>query len=121
MNFKRGLLIVLFLFVLSTAALAAEKGPFVDRVYFDVRMQEDIGIQDVAAGKSDVFYHGVDGPYIQGLDRATLDKLEIYAIPSGSWSLLLNPIPNEAPGSGGCGPALCLLPEPILCGQSSSL
>lgn len=97
MSFKRVCFWVLCLLVLSSTVFAAEKGPFLDRVYFDVRMQQDIGIQDVAAGKSDIFYYGVDGPAIQGLDRATLDKLEIYSIPSGSWSLLLNPIPNEAP------------------------
>lgn len=75
----------------------AKIGPSLDTVYFDVRMQEDIGIQDVAAGKTDIFYYGLDGSKVKGLDRATLEKLEIYAIPSGSWSLLFNPVPNAAP------------------------
>ncbi|HBR32993.1 MAG TPA: ABC transporter substrate-binding protein, partial [Firmicutes bacterium] len=97
MKLRRVCLLALTLFLLSGMVFAAEKGPIVDKVYFDVRMQQDIGIQDVAAGKSDVFYYGVEGPSIQGLDRATLDKLEIYSIPSGTWSLLLNPIPNAAP------------------------
>ncbi|HEY8391750.1 MAG TPA: ABC transporter substrate-binding protein, partial [Capillibacterium sp.] len=97
MDLKRICFLLLCLFALSSAAFAGEKGPFADRIYFDVRMQTDIGIQDVAAGKSDIFYYGAEGPAIHGLDRATLDKLEIYSIPSGSWSLLINPIPNEAP------------------------
>mgnify|MGYP000885568889 FL=1 len=95
----RGLVILLLvaLTLSSTVFAVAQKGPFVDKVYFDVRMQQDIGIQDTAVGNTDVFYYGVEGPSIQGLDRATLNKLEIYSIPSGSWSLLVNPIPNAAP------------------------
>ncbi|MCE1206724.1 MAG: ABC transporter substrate-binding protein [Spirochaetia bacterium] len=33
----------------------------------------------------------------KGIQQADLDKLSTYAVPSGSWSLLLNPIPNKAP------------------------
>ena len=85
-------------FVLCASAPAGgEKGPLPDGVYFDVRMDEWIGIADAAAGNTDLFLSGVQGSYIDGLDQATLNKLDIYAVPSGSWSLLLNPIPNTAP------------------------
>ncbi|MCK4258147.1 MAG: hypothetical protein KAX49_04170 [Halanaerobiales bacterium] len=90
------MIFVLLLTSLSVIALA-KKGPIVDKIYFDVRMKEEIGIQDTAAGNTDVFFYGLDGPQIMGLDQATLDKLELYTIPSGSWSLMLNPIPNKAP------------------------
>lgn len=96
---KRGaLLIMIFVLLVSTIALA-EKGPMPDKIYFDVRMQQDIGIQDTAQGKTDVFFYGLDGPYVHGLDKNTLSKLELYAIPSGSWSLEFNPYPNKAPYS----------------------
>ena len=75
----------------------AQKGPVPDKVYFDVRMDENIGINDVAAGTTDIFYYGVDGNIISGLSPDILSKLEIYDVPSGSWSLQINPYPNVAP------------------------
>lgn len=83
--------------LLMSLTVLAEKGPVPDKVYFDVRMQEDIGLRDVAEGTSDIFYHGVAGNLISGLDQKTLSKLEIYDVPSGTWSLLFNPYPNTAP------------------------
>lgn len=85
-------------FLLTLSVVAAEvKGPFVDSVYYDVRMQEDIGLKDTAEGRTDVFMWGLAGPTVQGLDQATLGKLDLYNIPSGSLSILMNPIPNAAP------------------------
>lgn len=85
-------------FLLTLSVVAAEvKGPFVDSIYFDVRMQEEIGIKDTAEGRTDIFFEGLPGPLVQSLDKATLAKLDLYNIPSGSLSILMNPIPNEAP------------------------
>lgn len=89
--------VMILLLVLSVPALAAQKGPIAEKIYFDVRMQQDIGIQDVAQGKSDIFYYGVNGSVMFGLDQDILNKLDIYAVPSGSWSLIMNPVPNKAP------------------------
>jgi peptide/nickel transport system substrate-binding protein len=94
---KLAVLLVLGVVMVATAVSAEEKGPIVDTVYMDVRMNEAVAIADIAAGNSDIFYWGVQGTFIDALDQATLDKLEIYAIPSGSWSFMLNPIPNAAP------------------------
>lgn len=88
---------LLVTFVLVSAFVLAEKGPMPDKVYFDVRMQQDVAIQDVAAGNVDVFLYGVGAPVINSLPQSVLENLDIYNIPSGSWSLLLNPIPNEPP------------------------
>lgn len=93
---KVNTVLVVLMCVLS-ALIFAEKGPMPDKVYFDVRMQEDIAIQDVAAGNVDVFLTSVDAPLVYSLPKSTLDKLDVYSIPSGSWSLLFNPVPNEAP------------------------
>ena len=82
---------------LNILASAQVKGPIVDKVYVNVRMSEEIGLKDTAEGLTDVFFWGVNGPTIMGLDQATRDKLDIYTVPSGSWSLMINPIPNAAP------------------------
>ena len=79
------------------AASAQQKGPVVDKVYFDVRMQQDIGMKDVAEGKSDVFWYSVQGPDFKALPKATRDKLDVYNVPSSWWSLQINPVPNKAP------------------------
>lgn len=91
-------LVGLFIFAsMECSTLAQVKGPIVDKVYFNVRMQEEIGLKDTAEGLTDIFFWGVNGPTIMGLDQATREKLDIYAVPSGSWSLNFNPVPNAAP------------------------
>ncbi|MDK2952496.1 MAG: peptide/nickel transport system substrate-binding protein, partial [Kosmotogales bacterium] len=93
---KKGLLFSLVL-VICLMAFAIQPGPFVDSVYVNVRMQEEIGLKDAAQGMTDVFAYGVNGPTLFGLPEEDLAKLEIYNVPSGSWSLLLNNIPDKAP------------------------
>jgi len=90
-----GLLMILNLQLFTVAQEI--KGPIANKVYFNVRMQEEIGLKDTAEGLTDIFWWGVSGPTIMGLDQATRDKLDIYAVPSGSWSFNFNPIPNAAP------------------------
>jgi peptide/nickel transport system substrate-binding protein len=96
---KRVLLIAVLVLAAGTLVFAqsAKKGPIVDKVYFDVRMQEDIALKDTAEGKADVFMWGVQGNVFKALPDAVKAKLDVYNIPSGSWSLMLNPIPNAAP------------------------
>jgi len=92
--------IVLVLIMLMTSFVIGEevvKGPYVDKVFVNIRTQEEIGLKDAAEGLTDIFFWGVDGSTFFGLDNDTVSKLEVYNIPSGSWSLLLNPIPNAAP------------------------
>ena len=91
------LLSLIILVSLTTSVLAEVKGPIVDKIYVNVRMKEEIGLKDAAEGLTDVFFWGVSGPTIMGLDQATRDKLDIYSVPSGSWSLNFNPIPNAPP------------------------
>lgn len=91
------LLSLIILVSLTTSVLAEVKGPIVDKVYINARMKEEIGLKDAAEGLTDIFLWGVNGPTIMGLDQATRDKLDIYAVPSGSWSLNFNPVPNAAP------------------------
>src|SRR6056297_3384246 len=94
------LLFVSFLIicVLTSVSFAEEiKGPYADKVYINVKMQEEIGLKDAAEGITDVFLWGVNAPTLYGMPKTDLEKLEIYSVPSGSWSLNMNPYPNKAP------------------------
>ncbi len=98
---KKIVCIVVVFVTFSVSALtvggAEKKGPIVDKVYVNVKMKTEIGLKDAAEGLTDIFFYGVEGPVVLGLDQKTRDKLDFYTVPSGSWSLLFNPIPNEAP------------------------
>ncbi len=88
---------VLAVALLFSATAQAKYGPYADKVIYDVRMDQTIAIKDTAEGKTDIFFTGIDGKTYKGIQQADMNKLSVYAVPSGSWSLLLNPIPNKAP------------------------
>ncbi len=73
------------------------KGPITDRVVFDIRTDETIALKDTATGKADMFGSSVTAATFKSLPSADQAKLDAYVVPELSWSLLLNPIPNEAP------------------------
>jgi len=75
----------------------AEQGPFADSIVFDVRMTEEIALQDVAAGNTDAFWYATSGNVINGLDQATLNQFEMYLAPSSGDCFILNPYPGVAP------------------------
>lgn len=91
--------------VLSILAPAAQElriggkdyGPIVDKVIFDVRMDQSIGLKDTAEGKTDIFANQMNARTYLNLPQADKDKLMVFSVPSGTWSLLTNPIPNKAP------------------------
>jgi peptide/nickel transport system substrate-binding protein len=93
-------LLVAFVLVLAATTLVTaqtKKGPIVDKVYFDVRMDETIGMKDTAEGKTDAFYWGLTAATYNALPAETKAKLDLFTPPSGAWSLQINPIPNKAP------------------------
>ena len=96
---KKRMFVVFLIFCVLTAISFAEeiKGPYADKVYINVKMQEEIGLKDAAEGITDVFLWGVNAPTLYGMPETDLEKLEIYSVPSGAWSLNINPYPNEAP------------------------
>jgi peptide/nickel transport system substrate-binding protein len=75
----------------------ANKGPIVDKILVNAKTQEDIAIKDVAEGKSDVFWYSSTGSTYKALTDDVKSKLEVYAVPENTWSLLFNPYPNKAP------------------------
>ncbi|MBL8965910.1 MAG: ABC transporter substrate-binding protein, partial [Spirochaetaceae bacterium] len=89
--------------ILAAASLGfaqAKPGPLPDRIIFDTRMQEDIGLRDAAEGKTDFFFQNITGPTLKALPAEVRAKLDSYAVPESSWSLQLNPYPNKAPYQG---------------------
>ncbi len=73
------------------------RGPMVEKIYVNAKMNRNLGLKDTAEGLSDVFWNNVDGVDITSLDKATQDKLELYSAPAGYWDLECNPAPNKAP------------------------
>jgi peptide/nickel transport system substrate-binding protein len=82
---------------LAFAQQAAKKGPIVDKVYFDVKMNEEICLKDVSEGKADIFMYDEQGNVVKALPAEVRAKMDAYIVPSGTWSMLMNPYPNKAP------------------------
>lgn len=95
--FLRIIVVLVLILNLATFSLLAEQGPTPETIYFDVRIQQDIAIQDVIAGKTDILYEGISGAGIAGLSQEALTKLDFYFAPGGRNGLLVNPYPNMAP------------------------
>ena len=72
-------------------------GALIDKIIYEVRTDMTIAIKDVADGRADLMASGIDGGIYLSLGENDLEKLDTYAVPSGSWSLLFNPVPNKAP------------------------
>ena len=83
--------------VVSVTTAQVKNGPIVDKVIYTVSMDQSIAMKDIVEGKADVFFQAVPANILRTLSEAEKAKLDIYAVPSGSWSLMLNPIPNKAP------------------------
>ncbi len=82
----------------TLAAQSAPKGPIIDKVLFNARSQEDLGLMDVASGKSDLWNYGTSGAVFKRLPEDVRSRLEPYTVSGASYvGLLLNPFPNKAP------------------------
>ena len=95
---KKGMIAVAIALCLVLSMTAQVKtGPVVDKVIYEVRMDQTIATKDVVEGKSDMFLQEVPAPVFRQLSDADKAKLEIYTVPSLTYSLLMNPFPNKAP------------------------
>src|SRR5208337_1209876 len=80
------------------SAQAGEKGPILDKILFDAKTQEDIGLKDVAAGRSDLWNYGTSGAAFKALPDDVKSKLDVYGVTGvQTLSILMNPYPNAAP------------------------
>ncbi len=96
---KLAVVLALGSFIVVSATAQAKNGPIVDKVIYTVSMDQSLALKDVVEGKADVFFQAVPPNILKTLNEADKSKLDIYSVPSGSWSLLLNPIPNKPPYS----------------------
>jgi len=96
---KSGFALIAAFMLLMPLAIPAEaqQDKFVDTIYFNVRTQEEVGLKDTIEGLTDLFYQGLSGSMIADLQPDQRVALEEYSVPSGSWALQFNPVPNEAP------------------------
>ncbi len=95
------ILFILILVLAATSLLSAQaKGPIVDKILFNARSQQDVGVKDVAEGRSDLWRYSTDGAAWAGLPDDVKSKLDPYTAAGAFYvSLLMNPIPNAAPYS----------------------
>jgi len=93
------LLFVTVLALAATSLLSAQvKGPIVDKILFNAVSQQDVGIKDVAEGRSDVWRYSTDGAAYKALPDEVKSKLDVYDTAGAFYlSLYINPIPNVAP------------------------
>lgn len=99
---------LLLLFIIAILFLTCSKdknnisqtdrgGALIDKIIFNIRTDMTIAIKDVAEEKADLMASGIDGGVYLSLEKKDLEKLDTYEVPSGTWSLLFNPVPNKAP------------------------
>ncbi len=83
--------------IVSAVTAQVKSGPIADKVIYTVSMDQSLAMKDIVEGKADVFFQAVPANILRTLNETDKAKLDIYAVPSGSWSLMINPIPNKAP------------------------
>jgi len=82
----------------SAQTTTVVKGPIVDKILFDAKTQEDIGLKDVAAGRSDLWNYGTSGAAFKSIPPDVISKLDVYGVTGVNYiSILSNPYPNAAP------------------------
>ena len=80
------------------SAQAVVKGPIVDKILFDAKTEQQIGLKDVASGRSDLWNYATDGAAFKALPEDLKSSLDVYSITgANSLSILVNPCPNAAP------------------------
>ena len=95
---NRALIFLTLSLALQVAMQAQVKGPTVDKILFNAKSQEDLGLMDVATGRSDIWNYGTAGNVFNRLPADIRGKLEVYSVSGASYlGLLINPYPDKAP------------------------
>lgn len=76
-------------------AVAQEKGPPLDVIYLNVTSSQDVGIGDVAAGRSDVLLWSASEAVYKRLPLGIIQSLKLIRTASGYWSLIFNPVQDD--------------------------
>lgn len=93
-------LVLSMLLIGAISFAVAANGPYADKIIYDVRMTEEIGLQDCAAGNVDMFQYNTPARVVNGLSQSSLDALELYITYGGSDSFFYNPYPDNESGIG---------------------
>ncbi len=95
------ILLVLPVFFIQAPVYAQERpGPPADKVLVEVRLTQDVGLADVAAGKADIFMWGVSPATLAQLSEALRQNLKTYESRSSFWSYVFNPVESPELGPG---------------------
>ncbi|HUW41106.1 MAG TPA: ABC transporter substrate-binding protein [Rectinemataceae bacterium] len=96
---KKGLIgLAIALCLVASMNAQVVKGPIVDKILLNSKSQQDLALQDVAAGRSDLFDYGTDGATYKALPDDVKAKLDPYAVNGAFYiDLYINPYPNQAP------------------------
>ena len=79
---------------LSSVPVDKRHGPPLNEIDLRVRMEQDVGIKDVAEGELDVFLWSSPRSVYAGLPLDTLKNLNLIRCATGYWSLIFNPLSN---------------------------
>ena len=71
------------------------KGPPLDVIYLDAKTSQDVGIGDVAAGRSDILLWSASEAVYKRLPLGILQSLNLIRTASGYWSLVFNPLQDD--------------------------
>lgn len=93
----RAIHIGLLLGALALVSCTAFAAPYADKVMFDVRLDEQIALLDVAFGYLDALWPPASANILNSLPQSVLNQFEMYSAPSSGISVLLNPYPGMAP------------------------
>jgi len=94
---KKSLLLA-FTFLMAPLLSFAQQGPILDKIVFNAKTQEELGLKDVAEGRSDFWNYTSSGAVFKALPDDVRNKLDIYTVNGVTTdSFLFNPIPNAAP------------------------
>ncbi|HTO22470.1 MAG TPA: ABC transporter substrate-binding protein, partial [Spirochaetia bacterium] len=97
---KRTAIVLLLIAAVASLLAAQARGPIVDKILFNARSQIDVGLKDVAEGRSDLWRYSTDGAAWKALPPDVVSRLDPYSTAGAFYiSLYLNPIPNAAPYS----------------------
>lgn len=104
-SLKAVLLMTIFVLAIASTSVsimaqAEEHGPPLDKIIVDVRLSQDVGLGDVAAGRTDIFMWGVSPATLERLPPEVKENIKLAVSRSGYWSYVFNPAytPELGPG-----------------------
>jgi peptide/nickel transport system substrate-binding protein len=81
----------------QSAVVQPDHGPAVDRIIIESRTDLAQAIAELVAGDANLILNPLPPAQIRNIGPSELEKLQVHSITAGSWSILINPIPDAAP------------------------